>query len=139
MHEDSPVSDYPLKARSYRVDFIDSPSLSLCPLRVSSSLSTITGARVAPSIPQNGTEPPPQLASLAPAPVLPQGGSVLRRRLGAPSNATWYHFAPAARFAGIRLRNFCLSAKDQAFSPHTTVFQGNPIPILMKCLGLSVK
>ena len=45
---------------------------------------------------QSRLEPPPQLASLAPAPVLPQGGSALRRRLGPPSNATWYHLAPAA-------------------------------------------
>jgi hypothetical protein len=65
---------------------------------------------------QSLLEPPPQLASLAPAPVLPQGGSALRCRLGAPSNATWYHFAPAATFARVRLRNFCFSAKDRAFS-----------------------
>jgi hypothetical protein len=44
-----------------------------------------------PLHPQSGLEPPPQLALLAPAPVLPQGGSPPRRRLVLFLNATWSH------------------------------------------------
>jgi len=36
------------------------------------------------------------------------------------------HYAPAAPFARVRLRNFCLKAKDQASLPHDGFLQDNP-------------
>ena len=38
------------------------------------------------------------------------------------------HYAPAATFARVRLRNFCLTAKDRASLPHDGLLRDIPTP-----------